>query len=249
VAGLPAVRWTSAFADVPAAAADRALSYWEEVTGADRGRPVGERGEFVPLVPQQGDRYLWLQVVGRDTGGWHPDLHVPDPLQAAAAARAAGAVVVADTESLVTLSSPAGLPFCLVQENRSARRRPPPTRGRDGRRSQVDQLCIDIPSARFDEESEFWSELTGWPRRSADRPEFVRLGVPTELPLLVLLQRLGQEDGNGIRAHVDLSCDDRAAETARHESIGGRVVSTTSGWTTLLDPAGLPYCVTDREVD
>jgi glyoxalase superfamily protein len=248
MAGVSAVRWMSVFADVPEAFVDRELAYWADITGASRGRPEGEHGEFVPLVPDDGDRVLWVQIVGRGVGGWHLDLHVPEPTAAAGAAVAAGAVVVEESESLVTLESPGGQPFCLVAENRPSRRRPPPwpsSRAR-GRRSLADQLCLDIPASRFDGECEFWAELTGWPRRHGDLPEFDRLIVPGELPLRILLQRLGDDDGAGIRAHLDLSSDNRAEETLRHERAGGRVVVSAEQWTTLRDPAGLIYCITDR---
>ena len=54
------------------------------------------------------------------------------------------------------------------------------------------------------------------------------------------------DDPQPIRAHVDLSCDDNAAEVARHERLGAQVVRRTEGWTTLRDPLGSLYCVSRR---
>jgi predicted enzyme related to lactoylglutathione lyase len=245
---LPSIRWFSLFADVPAERLDAAAAFWSEVTGAHLGTPSGDGGEYVPLVPGEGDRYLWLQQVGRSTGGWHPDLHVPDVAAAAAEAQTAGATVVRPGDQLTTLTTPAGQPFCLVEEESGrARSRPAPQQWPTGR-SFVDQICFDIPAAAFDAECDFWARLTGWDRlgHADDLPEFDRLGVPPHLPLLFLLQRLGEDDTQGARAHADLSADARTDEVARHEALGAEVVRQTDGWTSLRDPAGLIYCVTDR---
>jgi Glyoxalase-like domain len=249
MSSLGSVLWMSVFADVPAPAVAPALDYWERVTGAQRGQPTGAHGEFTPLVPPDGDRYVWVQRVDRDSGGWHLDLHVPSAAEATARAVEARARVVGEQAWFVTFESPGGQPFCLVDEDRPGRRRPVPSTWQDGRRSLVDQLCIDIPADRFEAECDFWADLTGWPReRSSERPEFDRLTVPTRLPVRILLQRLGPDDSDGIRAHMDMSCDDRDAETARHEALGATVQMRAEHWTTLRDTVGLTYCITDRSV-
>ena len=56
--------------------------------------------------------------------------------------------------------------------------------------SLVDQVCIDIPPARYDEECAFWAEATGWELRAGSRPEFRFLVRPEAMPLRILLQRL-----------------------------------------------------------
>jgi hypothetical protein len=243
------LRWTSMFADVPAGAFGRALTFWEQVTGASAGDPAGDQDEFVPLVPRDGDRYLWLQRVGRDSGGWHLDLHVTDLQAAVRWAKGRGARIRGESADLVTLESPGGQPFCLVPESSAARHRPAPADWAGAHRSMLDQLCMDIPADRFDAECAFWSELTGWSRDPGDLAEFVRLQVPPRFPLRILLQRLGGDDAGGIRAHADLSADERAPEVVRHAALGGQVVRVAEHWTTLRDPAGLLYCVTDRHPD
>ncbi len=61
----------------------------------------------------------------------------------------------------------------------------------------------------------------------------------------MLLQRLDDEEPPGF--HLDLSSDDRAAETERHVGLGATVESAGDrGFTVLVDPAGRRYCVTDR---
>ena len=50
----------------------------------------------------------------------------------------------------------------------------------------------------------------------------------------------------GFRFHLDLSSDDRAAESARHESLGATIENASDrGFTVLVDPGGRRYCVTD----
>ena len=245
MSALPAIRWLSLFADVRAERIEPEMAFWAGVTGTTPGHPSGGRGEFIPLVPPEGDRYVWLQRIEEGFGGWHLDLHVDDVTGGSRVAVAAGARLVRADPGLATLTSPTGQPFCLVSETRPRRIRPPVPSWKNGR-SLVDQICFDIPAASFDTECEFWSELTGWPRVHGSRPEFDRLELQPQLPLRVLLQRLEQDDTEGIRAHADLSADDRLAEVGRHLDLGATDEQPFGHWTTLTDPAGLRYCVTDR---
>jgi hypothetical protein len=109
----------------------------------------------------------------------------------------------------------------------------------------VDQICIDIPPEIYDDECAFWSDLTGWEVFETGSPEFRRLRTPSDQPLAVLLQRLDSSDG-AVRAHMDLSADDRDAETRRHEALGARVAAVHEGWTVMRPPAGPVYCITRR---
>ncbi len=144
------------------------------------------------------------------------------------------------------LRSPGGFVFCFVHEVLS--RRPWPTRWPQQHESVVDQVCLDIPAAAYDTECAFWSQLTGWPvRRSVSRPEFRHLVRPDGIPIRLLLQRLGEAATGPVTGHLDLASDDRPTEVARHERLGATVVARHSGWTTLRDPAGALYCVTDRD--
>ena len=147
----------------------------------------------------------------------------------------------------VVLRSPGGFVFCFVHEVLT--RRPWPTRWPQQHESVVDQVCLDIPAATYDTECTFWSELTGWPvRGSVSRPEFRHLVRPDGIPIRLLLQRLGEPATGPVTGHLDLACDDRPTEVARHERLGATVVADHgAGWTTLRDPAGALYCVTDRD--
>lgn len=48
------------------------------------------------------------------------------------------------------------------------------------------------------------------------------------------------------RVHLDLATDDRAAEIARLTDRGARVLAEHDHWTTLADPDGNEFCVSDR---
>lgn len=241
------INWLAAFADVPESQVEVALEFWAAVTASTPREAAGREDEYLPLAGDGEDPYLWIQRVRRPAsdGGWHPDFYVADPAVAARRATELGAQVVREVPGLIGLSTPAGQPFCLIRDG-GERRLAQPRRWPDGQRSLLDQLCLDVPAAAFDAECRFWSELTGWPQRRSSA-EFVNLDRPAGLPLRILLQQLGKDDAGPARAHADLACDDVAAEVRRHCALGAAVVRVAEHWTTLRDPAGLLYCVTDRE--
>jgi hypothetical protein len=228
------VRWVTGFLDTGSRVAE---PFWQAVTGSGLSARRGPGGEFATLLPAGGDAYLRVQVVGDGPARAHLDLHVEGVAAQARRAVGLGAVVVLEEPDLVVLRSPAGLAFCLVAWAGEAVR---PAGGR----SLVDQMCLDVPVGAFDAEADFWAELTGWARRPGSLPEFDVLVRPEGMPLRLLLQRV--EGAAGM--HVDLACGDRAAEVAWHVSLGARVVAVFPRWTTLRDPAGRAYCITDRPV-
>jgi hypothetical protein len=224
------------FLDAPSRAAE---PFWLAVTGSTLSPRRGPGGEFATLVPPDGDAYLRVQVVGSPRPGTHLDLHVTDVPAAAGEAVALGARVILDEGSLVVLDSPGGLAFCLVAWAGEAVVPAVPAW-----RSVVDQVSLDIPVTVFEAEAGFWAELTGWPRRPANLPEFHHLKRAPGMPLRLLLQRTLSGPAG---MHVDLACDDVAAEVARHVGLGAQVVRRVpEDWTTLRDPVGREYCVTAR---
>jgi hypothetical protein len=248
--GAVEIRWMSLFADVPSDRMDDARRYWSAITAAAPGEPTGDDGAYLPLVPDGSDPHVWLQRVDRAGGGWHLDLHVPDVAAAADEARSIGAQPVREARDLAVLASPGGQPFCLVREDaEQERRRARPARWPGEHASLLDQICLDIPADAFDREVDFWGELTTWWPLPKQADEFLRLDVPLAFPLRMLLQRLGPDDSGGMRAHADLSADAREPEVERHQACGGEIVRVAEHWTTLRDPVGLVYCVTDRHPD
>jgi hypothetical protein len=242
------IRWLAAFADIPDGRVGAARRFWVAVTATSASAPHGDRGQRVPLAANGEDPYLWVQQVHRGGGeaGWHLDVLVDEAGRAARQAVSLGASVVSQASGLVTLRSPGGMPFCLVAWE-GEERRAEPRRWPGGYRSLLDQVCLDLPSATYEEESRFWKELTGWEPGPSTMPEFEHLIRPAPAPLRLLLQRLGDADAGPVRAHVDFSSDDVEAERWRHELLGARMVRVAEHWTTLRDPVGLEYCITDRD--
>lgn len=239
------VRWVSAFIDVPPGLLDAAVSFWTSVTASEVGPALGDRREFLPLEPSHGDPCLWLQRTEDGPVSCHPDLYVVDVAAESERAVTLGATPVSVSDGLVVLRSPGLLPFCLVTHRGQAKR--PEPAGPAGARSIVDQICLDIPARCFDDEGDFWSDLTGW-RRTADgsQNEFNRLVRPSGIPYAFLLQRLDNEQP-AVTSHLDLACDDREPVVAQHQAWGAEVVRRTRGWTVMRDPAGIVYCNTGRK--
>ena len=236
--------WVSGFIDLEPAAYDAGLAFWRDVTGWSVSPPRGDAGEFVTLLPPSGDQHLLVQRLDSGPSRIHVDLHVDDPRAAADRAVSLGAREVADL-GYVAMTSPGGFPFCMVGHRASERA--PATAWPDGHISLVDQVCLDVPGEIYDDEERFWQELTGSSgvEPSPRHGEF-RWLTPTEgHGARLLLQRLDDPQGQ-VRAHLDLSTTDRAAESARHEVLGATRVADFDIWTLLTDPAGLAYCVTDR---
>lgn len=236
--------WTSAFLDLAADAHAAGLAFWRDATGWTPSPVRGEAGEFLTLLPPAGDDHLRVQRLASGRSRLHLDLHVEDPRAAADQAISLGAREVADV-GYVVLRSPGGFPFCLVTHPAST---PAPAASwPGGHRSAVDQVCLDVPSELHDRELTFWHALTGRELGgSPGHPEFHRLHRPAGEPLHLLVQRLEEPLGE-VRAHLDLAASDVAAETARHEALGARVVAAFDEWTVLTDPTGAAYCITGRE--
>jgi hypothetical protein len=226
--------WLSAFLDFAPDDFERGVAHWEALTGYRRSAPRGESDQFATLDPSSGDDFLRVQRLGEGQTRVHLDLHVPDPAAAARKAVDLGATVQADH----------GFTFCLVSHPRTVR--PVPSSWPGGHTSLVDQVCLDIPPGRFDDETGFWHALTGWElRRSAVASEFAHLLRPPGQPLRILLQRL--DDGEGpVSAHLDWATTDREAEAERHVALGSELVRRFEHWTSMRDPVGTTYCLTGR---
>ncbi len=238
-------RWFTAFIDLAPWEHEEGVALWERLTGYQRSSTRGDAGEFVSLLPAEGDDFLRVQRLGSGPSRVHLDLHVEDPFAASAEAIRLGAHVVSDHDDYLTLASPGGFVFCLVRHAGSVVSEA--VRWPDGTRSRVDQVCLDVPPSAYDEEFAFWGAVTGWEQRPP-RPdvEFARLTPPPGQPLNLLLQRLDTEEGP-VRAHLDWCADDRDSEVARHVAAGASAHRRYDrGWTVLTGPDEFTYCVTER---
>jgi hypothetical protein len=235
--------WVSAFLDLAPGGFDRGVEFWSGVTGYAVSEPRGERDHFVTLVPPDGDDYLRVQHLADGPGRIHLDLHVENATVAAEAAIELGAhVLLRHEQGYVVLRSPGGFVFCFVTHPARVR---PRAATWPGGRSQVDQVCLDIPPAAYDAEVDFWRTLTGWDLDPDVDREFARLLPPDELPLRWLVQRLDDEQP-AVTAHLDLAADDRDVEVARHVGLGAREGQRHDWWTVMTDPVGTTYCITRR---
>jgi hypothetical protein len=218
--------WLSAFIDLPADEYARGLDFWRAVTGYGVSPDEGDHHEYATLLPPDGDPHLRIQRLEEGAARLHLDLHHPD-------------------QEFRVLGSPAGLPYCEVSAVRERRARPVTWPG--GHRSVVDQVCIDVPPSRWEEECAFWSDRTGW--KLVDfptAPEFRSLHRPPDQPIRILLQRLDDEQPRAT-AHFDVSTDDPEAERRRHQALGATVVAEHLWWTVLRDPLGSAYCLVGRD--
>jgi len=218
--------WLTAFIDLTPETYDAGVAFWEGVTGFRVSASRGERGEFATLVPPEGDAYLRVQRVADGPGGVHLDVHRPG-------------------QPFRVRRSPGGIAYCEVSDPLS--RRPPMATWPGGHRSQVDQVCLDIAPAAYDDECAFWRDLVGLELKDpAYFPEFRTLDRPPDQPLRILLQRVG-DDRPRVTAHLDVYTTDRQAEVRRHLALGAEVLREHRHFTVLVDPTGAAYCITPRD--
>ncbi|MGD9957821.1 VOC family protein [Nocardioides sp.] len=240
------VFWVTAFLDFAADDAERGLAFWRDVTGYAVSARRGEDDEFATLVPPDGDEFLKVQRRGEGSSRIHLDVHHHDPRAAADRAVERGAhEVFASPHGYVVLTSPGGLTFCIVSH--PGQRRPTPVVWPTGHHSMVYQVCLDLPTATYEQELAFWTATLGARAEVlASRAEFSWLRPPRQFALDLLVQRL--DDAHGpVRAHLDLGTPQRPAEVARHEGLGATALVTEEFWTVMADPGGLRYCITDRD--
>ena len=240
-----ALSWVTAFLDSTPDRFDESVKFWTAVTGWTLSSRRGEHGQFATLVPSQGDAYLRVQRV-RAGGGLHLDLHVDDVEAFTRHAEAVGALVSLMEGSVPVMTSPAGMIACAVS-HRGEKERPASRLSANGIAHRVDQVGIDIPASRYEEETRFWTDLTGWELRPSQvRKEFSFLVRPDWSPLRLLLQRRDDDDGPA-RAHLDIAAGDVDLLVAEHQSLGASIVEKFEHWTAMRDPTGFAYCITGRD--
>lgn len=238
------VGWLHVFVDVPAASAEQAGSFWSAALGWPLGEPWPGLPEFRSFEPPDADAYVHLQV-GDHGPRIHIDLEADDPDTETARLAQLGALVGTKTPNWQVMTSPGGLPFCLLRSR--PRRLPRAVTWPDGHSSRIVQICIDSPSTLHQAEVRFWQAATGWRWVPGEDAEFAGklYGPPGRASAQLLLQVLGEDDdATATRAHIDLGTDDREAEADRLVGLGARRRWTGGGWITLTDPVGMLFCAT-----
>lgn len=231
-----AARWIHLFLDVRREDAASEREFWAAATGWTLSPPRGENGQFVTMIPDHGSPWLKLQTVD-GASGLHLDLDAEDREAAVALSTALGATHAWTYEGVPVMRSPGGFLFChtlaMEQEHVAPR----------DASSVLDQVCLDVPPSRWEDECAFWAALTGRMLRQGALTQFRNL---TGAGMRILLQRL-EDEQPAVTAHPDFATRDRAAETDRHAGLGARVRGVHEFWTVLESPAGQVYCLTDRD--
>ena len=107
-------------------------------------------------------------------------------------------------------------------------------------RIMLREVIIDVPAARFEAVTTFWSAaLAATPHPLPDEP-FVGLRGAASLPH-VATQDIG--DDPTPRYHLDIETDDLDAEIARLEALGATVRARYDEYAVLVDPVGLLFCL------
>ena len=228
--------------DVPDGRLARSAEFWAAALGWPLGAPWPDDGASRSFEPPGAHPYVHLRTVAADDP--RVRLHVEVDHRDTDADRLVGlgAVRGAATDRRVTVTSPGGLPLCLV-DHVPADTPSPVTFG--DHRTRLVQVCIDIPADRFADEVAFWRDATQWSWSGSDAPEFAGKLRPTPNRVQLLLQRLDAGSGP-VTAHIDLGTDDRPAEVARLVALGARAGRVGGGWQVLVDPSGMEFCVTDN---
>lgn len=240
------MRWLTVFIDRPEATVGVATDFWQRVTGTTRSPTRGDGGQFVTLLPVEGDPHIRVQRVDRGLGGTHLDLHTDETSRLVDEAIDLGATLMGD-EPVHVLRSPGGYTWCVVGWHGEATPSAP-SAGPSGAPSRLDQICLDISADHFDAEVRFWTGLLGWPATpSRVRPEFTGLTRPEGMPVRLLFQRLNRSDGP-TSGHLDLAAGERVDDVvADHVAAGAEVETRERLWTVLRDPSDHRYCITRRD--
>jgi len=106
---------------------------------------------------------------------------------------------------------------------------------------------VTVDCAAPGELARWWAEVLGW-RITFEEAEEVVIEAPeggAGTPLLFIKVPEGKTVKN--RLHLDLRPDDRDAEVARVEGLGGRRVDIGQGtevtWVVMADPEGNEFCI------
>ncbi|MGI8666659.1 MAG: VOC family protein [Jatrophihabitans sp.] len=241
------IRWAWAVIGRPPDQLASGAAFWTAVTDTrlsdTRLSAVVGTDRTALLLPPVGDACLKLQDSGTRCDA-HLDLAVDELAAATDRAIEFGAELVEFGAGRASLRSPAGQRFCL-QRWRGESERPGVVRPADQPASRLDQLCIDVASTDYDAELAFWRSLTGWEFHRGSSPDRDLLKPPPNLPVRILVQRLGS--ARPASGHLDLACSDIEATMRWHQALGARLVGRWSRWIVMQDPAGGAYCLTRRD--
>lgn len=105
-------------------------------------------------------------------------------------------------------------------------------------KSRLGCLVIDCETKDLGDALAFWSAALGVSGKVDDDGKYAPLEGPEDQPRLLL-----QAVDHASRVHFDIETDDRAAEVARLEGLGSRVVAELPRWTVMEAPTGHRFCI------
>ena len=105
-------------------------------------------------------------------------------------------------------------------------------------KSRLGCLVIDCETNDLGDAFTFWSAALGVSGKVDDDGKYAPLKGADSEPRL-LLQRVDHPS----RVHFDIETDDRAAEVARLEGLGARIVGDLPRWTIMEAPTGHRFCI------
>jgi glyoxalase superfamily protein len=238
---LGTVSWIHAVIDVPTEEHAAAALFWSDVLSWPAGEPWRGHPELSSFEPPDGAAYVHLQRIDAPAR-IHLDLESESPADTVTKAVELGASFVARRGTWTTLTSPGGLPFCVLVAKEHAA--PGPVTFSDGHRTRMVQVCVDSPRSVHGAEVEFWRALLGGRWVPSRHPEFAGKWHDDEgSPVQLLFQEVDEPDGP-VRAHLDLGTDDLDADVRRLRALGATDVRPGRGWHVFLDPSGHPFCTT-----
>ena len=235
--------WVHAVIDVPAEQHAIAADFWGRALGWPAGDPWPGHPELRSFEPPRGTPYVHLQEIDGPPRV-HLDLESDDSPGTVRRAVELGATFVAGHDRWQTMSSPGGLPFCVLDVARHDA--PGPVAWPGGHRSRLVQVCVDSPVAAHDREVAFWRALLPGRWVTSTAPEFAgKWHDDAGSPLQLLFQRLDEPEGP-VRAHLDHGTDDLPGEVDRLRGLGADDIGPGRGWFALHDPLGLAFCATEN---
>ena len=239
--------WLHTVIDVPPDVHAVTADFWSRALGWPAGSPWTEHPELRSFEPPDGDAYVHLQQIDGPPRV-HLDLEADNPQKTVSKAVSLGAAIVHSADRWWTLSSPGGLPFCVISAKPHTAAEP--VTWPDGHRSRMVQVCIDSPRDRHAAEVEFWKALLRGRWVSSPAHEFAgKWHDDAGSPLQLLFQRLDETEGP-VASHLDHGTDDRDAEVRRLIGHGAVDVGAGhGGWHVLRDRTELAFCVTENSPD
>jgi len=107
--------------------------------------------------------------------------------------------------------------------------------------SRLCAILIDCNVSDLDEAARFWAAALGRPvdlNHPSSRGSYRMVETPPDEPI-VEIQRVDHES----RVHIDIETDDIAAEVARLEKLGVKVMARLERWVLMQAPTGQRFCV------